>query len=100
MISSPAIPSLPPNVFVPLIPLASNSPYYSPASLKFSCPVNVVASSTCPASASPSSQSPRIPGTSELGDHRTRPSRTRSRKLVELRMYCAETVATRSHSRA
>ncbi|KAH9962320.1 hypothetical protein BGW80DRAFT_1356385 [Lactifluus volemus] len=46
MVSSPAIPSLPPIVFVPLIPLASNSPYYSPASLKFSCPVNVVASST------------------------------------------------------
>ncbi|KAH9982963.1 hypothetical protein BGW80DRAFT_1265949 [Lactifluus volemus] len=40
MVSSPAIPSLPPNVFVPLIPVVSNSPYYPPASLKFSCRVN------------------------------------------------------------
>ena len=57
-------PSFPRNVFVSLTPVPPSSPYHSPASLKFSCRTNIVASSTHPASASQSSSSsPRVPGT-------------------------------------
>jgi hypothetical protein len=49
---------------VALTPVPPSSPYHSPASLKFSCRVNSVASSTRPGSASQLSPLPRVPGTS------------------------------------